>query len=240
MVKKIIKQFINSVGYDLHRLSAAASPDFQLLQSLKNFNVDMILDVGANVGQFASGLRDIGFKGKIISFEPLTTAHQKLLALTRQDPNWIVHPRCAIGDHDGEIEINIAGNSVSSSVLPMLELHSSAANGSAYVGSERVLISKLDTIAPPYLKQANNPFLKIDTQGFEWQVLDGAKMILPKMCGVLCELSLIELYQGQHLWLEIIQRLGEQDFSLWTLQQGFTDLRDGRALQVDAIFFRKQ
>lgn len=105
-----------------------------------------------------------------------------------------MHPRCAIGAYDGEVEINIAGNSVSSSILPMMESHASAAAGSVYIATEKVPIFRLDTIATPYLGKAHKPFLKIDTQGYEWQVLDGASTILPQMSGVLCELSLVPLY----------------------------------------------
>ena len=143
-----------------------------------------------------------------------------------------------MGDQDGEIEIHIAGNSVSSSVLPMMEAHSSAAEGSAYVGIEKTPIFRLDSVAPSYLAQSSRPFLKIDTQGYEWQVLDGARETLSQCQGVLCELSLVPLYEGQHLWMEMIQRLESEGFTLWSIQKGFTDLRDGRTLQVDATFFR--
>jgi hypothetical protein len=143
-----------------------------------------------------------------------------------------------VGDQDGLIDINIAGNSESSSVLPMLDLHRSAANGSAFVGIEKVPICRVDSVVPQYLTLARNPFLKIDTQGFEWQVLDGARENLSKFQGVLCELSLIELYQGQKLWMDLIHRLEMEGFILWSIQRGFTDPRDGRTLQVDATFFR--
>ena len=132
----------------------------------------------------------------------------------------------------------MAGNSVSSSVLPMMDYHSSAASGSAYIRSEMVPIFRLDSIAQECLKKSHRPFLKVDTQGFEWQVLDGATKTMPHLRGVLCELSLVSLYEGQHLWLEIIERLEGEGFTLWCVQKGFTDPRDGRALQLDAVFFR--
>jgi FkbM family methyltransferase len=236
--KKIIKSLIHATGFDLHRLTPATKPSFQLLKGLERFNIDMVLDVGANVGQFASELRSVGYKGNLVSFEPLSAAHITLSENARRDAKWRVHTRCAIGDYDGEVEINIAGNSVSSSVWPMTEAHSSAAKNSAYVGSEKVPIQKLDSVAPEYFSQASRPFLKMDTQGFEWTVLDGALQILPMIQGVLCELSLIPLYDGQRLWMDMIHRLENEGFTLWAIQKGFTDPRDGRTLQVDAIFFR--
>jgi FkbM family methyltransferase len=235
---KCIKTLIHSAGFDLHRLSPGSNPAFQLLNALDRFKVDLVLDVGANVGQFSSELRSVGYKGNLVSFEPLSTAHRALSDVASRDPKWLVHPRGAIGDHEGEIEINIAGNSVSSSVLPMLEVHASAANGSAYVGVERVSISRLDSIAPQYLARSCRPFLKVDTQGYEWQVLDGSRGVLPRMMGVCCELSLVPLYGGQRLWMEMIQRLEGEGFTLWSIHNAFTDPRDGRMLQADAIFFR--
>ncbi len=214
------------------------TPLFQLLKALNRFDVDLVLDVGANVGQFASELRSVGYKGNLVSFEPLSAAHTALSKAAGGDPKWRVQPRSAIGDYDGEIEINIAGNSVSSSVLTMMEAHSSAANDSAYVGAEKVPIFRLDTVAPVYLAKSSRPFLKIDTQGFEWQVLDGTCETLPHVQGVLCELSLVPLYEGQRLWMDMIHRLETEGFTLWSIQKGFTDPRDGRTFQVDAIFFR--
>lgn len=237
-LNQIIKQAIHSAGFDLHRLSPAHNPSCQLLKGLDRFEVDLILDVGANIGQFVTELRSVGYKGDVVSFEPLSAAHIQLSEATKGDPKWLVHSRSAIGDHDGEVEINIAGNSVSSSVLPMMDAHVSAAVGSAYVGVERVPISRLDRVAAKYLENARRPFLKIDTQGFESQVLDGAQGILTKMQGVLCELSLVPLYEGQSLWLAMLQRLEGAGFTLWAVQPGFTDPRDGRTLQLDAIFFR--
>ena len=237
-LKKIIKKMINIAGFDLHRLTPASNPAFQLLKALNRFDVDLVLDVGANVGQFASELRSVGYKGTLVSFEPLSAAHQALSEAASRDSKWHVHARGAIGDHDGEIEINIAGNSVSSSVLPMTEAHASASKDSAYVGVEKVQLFKLDSVAPEYLAKSRRPFLKIDTQGFEWQVLDGARETLPHVQGVHCELSLVTLYDGQHLWEEMIERLRQEGFTLWSIQKGFTDPRNGRTLQFDAIFFR--
>ena len=206
--------------------------------SLQQFGIDLVLDVGANTGQFACEIRQGGYTGRIVSFEPLSHAHSKLLLSSAKDSMWEVYPRCALGDHNGEIEINIAGNSLSSSILPMLESHESAAPESKYEGKEIVPIKTLNTVAGQYLKEAKAPFLKIDTQGFEWLVLDGARDILPRIKGISVELSLVRLYEGQHLWREVIDRLEAEGFTLWALIPGFSDRLSGRSLQVDGIFYR--
>jgi len=237
-LKKYIKQLINYLGFDLHRLDVSSSPEYQLYKSLKKFNIDLVLDIGANKGQFASEIRSVGYKDKIISFEPLPDAHQLITKVAGSDKFWTVHQRGAIGDYDGEVEINVSGNSVSSSILPMMESHSSAAQNSAYIGTENVPINRLDTVATKYLSPKNNVFIKIDTQGFEWQVLDGATETLKNAQGVLCEMSLVPLYEGQRLWMDMLKRLESEGFTLWAIQRGFTDPRDGRSLQVNAIFYR--
>ena len=238
-IKKLIRKVAHNFGVEISRFRPSTSHGAQLVKALEVGTIDMVFDIGANEGQFSKEIREYGYAGKIVSFEPLSSARKKLLALASVDSNWQVHDRSAIGDHDGDIEINIAGNSVSSSVLPMLESHSSAAVGSAYVSSERVPIVRLDSVAPQHLQPNSNLFIKIDTQGFEWQVLDGASETLKLAKGLLCELSLVPLYDKQRLWRDIIERLEAEGFVLWALQKGFTDPRTGQSLQMDGIFLRK-
>jgi FkbM family methyltransferase len=238
-MKKFIRKIARYFGVEITRHRPSTSAQKQICKALELAGINVVFDVGANEGQFARGIREYGFEGKIVSFEPLSSARRKMLAFSARDDNWHVHEQAAIGDQDGEVEIYIAGNSVSSSLLPMLKSHASAAPGSAYVDAERVQISKLDSIASQYLSPAANLFIKIDTQGFEWQVLDGGSETLNQALGVLCELSLLPLYEGQRLWLDIVERLDEQGFTLWAVQQGFTDPRTGQSLQMDGIFLRK-
>lgn len=238
-MKKTIRKIARSVGIEITRYRPSNSVVAQLAKALEVADTNVVFDIGANEGQFASEIREYGFNGKIVSFEPLTSAYKKLITLASPDPNWEVYDQLAIGDQDGEIEIHISGNSVSSSVLPMLESHSSAAVGSAYIDSERVPIARLDSVAKQYMTSESNLFIKIDTQGFEWQVLDGAHETLQQARGVLCELSLIPLYDGQRLWRDIVDRLDVEGFMLWALQKGFTDPRTGQSLQMDGIFLRR-
>lgn len=238
-MKKAIKRVARNFGIDIVRYAPSSSTGAQLVKALNASNANVIFDVGANEGQFAREVREHGYKGEVISFEPLSSARVKLIKFASVDQTWQVHDQTAIGDLDGEIQIHIAGNSVSSSVLPMLEAHASAALGSKYIASERVPIVRLDSVASSYLSSQSSLFIKIDTQGFEWSVLDGATETLKQARGVLCELSLVPLYEGQRLWREIIDRLEAEGFMLWALQKGFTDPRTGQTLQMDGIFLRR-
>jgi FkbM family methyltransferase len=240
--KKIIK-FIRKIsrkcGIELMRHIPSNSAPAQIAKLLKDNRINVIFDIGANTGKFAKEIREYGFSGKIVSFEPLSSAHSLLTKFALHDSEWHVHDQLAIGDKDSRIKINISGNSVSSSVLPMLKAHSSAAVESVYIDSEWVQLKKLDSVADEYINPSTNLFIKIDTQGFEWQVLDGASTTLNIAHGVLCELSLVPLYEGQKLWLDIIMRLEKEGFMLWALQQGFTDPKTGQTLQMDGVFLRK-
>jgi len=200
--------------------------------------INVVFDIGANTGQFAYDLREYGYKGKIVSFEPLEQAYQGLLSKAKGDKNWIVHPRCAIGASSGEIEINVAANSASSSILPMLSTHEEAAPHTKYTHKERVLMIDLDSVLEQYASQDDILFIKIDTQGYEWAVLDGAEQTLKQSKGVLLELSLTPLYEGQKLWQELVNRLKVFNYSIFAIQPGFTDNNTGQTYQVDGLFFK--
>jgi len=164
---------------------------------------------------------------------PQMSAEEREEVLNKFHPDYKSDARrkIRIGPNKGEI--------ITTEVADMLESHSSAAVGSAYVASERVPICRLDSIESRYLAPEANLFIKIDTQGFEWQVLDGANETLKRAHGVLCELSLVPLYDGQRLWRDIVDRLDDEGFMLWALQKGFTDSSTGQSLQVDGIFLRR-
>lgn len=158
-----------------------------------------------------------------MSFEPLSAAHAVLCETAASRTSWTVAERSALGSNDGEVLINVSANSVSSSVLPMLDLHKQAAQGSGYVGTETVPVITLDAAAARHVEQNENVFVKIDTQGFEWEVIEGGTEVLARATGVLCEISLTPLYGNQKLMPAIVARLGELGLELWAVQPGFAD-----------------
>ena len=168
----------------------------------------------------------------------MAEAHSTLCLRSQSDPKWQAAARVAIGADRGTIELNVSANSVSSSVLPMLAAHMNAAPESAYSSQETVPLLSLDEAAAPFINVADSILLKIDTQGYEWQVLDGAPNLIAKARGVLIELSMVQLYENQHLWLECVARLESAGFTLWALEPVFVDLKNGRTLQMDGFFVR--
>lgn len=224
----------------LKQLYPRPSEISRLVQMLAWHHVNVVLDVGANVGQFGRELRLAGFAGRIVSFEPLSSAHARLLKTAKADPNWVVAPPMAIGRSDAQVDIHIAGDSVSSSVLGMLDAHLEAAPDSAYVGAERVLMRRLDTIAGEYLREGDVPFLKVDVQGCESQVLEGARELIPKVVGLHLELALVPCYREQPSFERVVNALRSAGFSLWLLSPGTVNESTGRQLQVDAVFFQDE
>jgi FkbM family methyltransferase len=220
-------------GYDVHK-----SQEFRATALFSSLEIDLLIDVGANKGQYALSQRTSGYKGEIISFEPLSDAHAKLLELARNDPNWMIADRMAVGDRFGEIEINLAANSASSSVLPMLPAHLAAAPHSRYMAKEIVPLRRLDDVLESKAG-GRRIFLKLDVQGFESRVLAGADHILAKALALQLEMSLLPLYQGEILLPEMCQLLRAKGFELWDLHPGLRDQATGRLLQADAVFTRR-
>jgi FkbM family methyltransferase len=239
MLKKTIKKLARSLGVDLKRYNVQTSEAAKMQRLLAYHNIDLVFDVGANIGQYAKLLRELGYSGRIVSFEPLSSAYSQLKAVSKKEPLWEIAPQTAIGNQEGEIVINIAGNSYSSSALPMLDAHLESAPESAYSGSETVKLSRLDTLAKDYIKsETKSIFLKIDVQGLEKQVIEGATAILPLVKGIKLELSLVPLYEGQVLFKEMIDIIEKLGYELYGIEPGFTAEKTGRVLQMDGIFFK--
>jgi len=226
------------IGLEIKFYNIHSSEYLHLVRLLSYNNIGTVLDVGANTGQYAMSIREAGFKGKIISFEPLSDAYNQLRKNSKGDEKWIVADRTALGSRDGEAVINISANSVSSSILPMMDSHRVASSESAYIGKEEITISRLDSLMPS-LDLDGEIFMKIDVQGLEVDVLQGASNLLEKIRGLQVELSLLELYAGQLSMHSMINLVGDIGFELYALFPGFVDESSGRMLQVDGIFFRK-
>ncbi len=210
----------------------------QIVKGLAENRIDLVFDVGANVGQFARSLRQAGFSGRIVCFEPLPEAHRTLQHAFKRDDKTIVHKRIALGDRRDSLQINVSENSVSSSLLTLLPSHSDAAPDSVYVDTVETDVQPLDDVFGEYASAENRVFLKIDTQGYEWNVLDGARQCLRQIDGLLLEMSMVPLYEGQRLWKEILDRLERDGFVLWQVHPGFSDPAGGRMLQFDGVFYR--
>lgn len=237
-IKEIFRHAIRKLGWDVHRYQVSKSDDARLQAILSSLEIDLIIDVGANIGQYAKGLRNIGYFGNIVSFEPMSAAHMQLVEAGRTDKRWAIAPRMALGRDSGDVAIHISGNSVSSSLLNMTDIHISAQPTSAPIATEMVPVRTLDSVFGEYGASAQRVFLKVDVQGYELEVLNGALQSLDHIVALQIEVSLCVLYLGQPSMDEIIAFMKANRFEVMACMSGFSDETTGRAYQIDLIFVR--
>jgi FkbM family methyltransferase len=242
-LKHSFRSVVEATGHQIRKTDVYSSQKLRRRLLFSLLKIDLVIDVGANTGQFAQHCRAAGYRGEIISFEPATTAHARLLTAAAADPLWTVAERVALGEVDGEVELNIAGNSLSSSLLPMLDSHLAAAPASRYLHKEKVPLRRLDSLLPSLVPHAIVPtrriFLKLDVQGYESQVLTGATQTIDHTLALQLEMSLLPLYEGQTLMPQMIAELATKGFELWDLEPNFRDPTTGRLLEMDGVFTRR-
>jgi len=232
-LKQFIKSIFQKFGYDIVRFPGPPIRK-ELLESHK---IDVILDVGANTGQFAKGLRRMGYQGRIISFEPLSSAYSELKCNSEKDAFWEAF-NFALGDIEKAAVINIASNSYSSSILMMLPSHIKLAPESEYVGQEEIKVKTLDSLFSSLCNQADNILLKIDTQGYEKCVIMGAEKTLEFIDVIQLEMSLTPLYKDELLFDKMYELLSKKGYKLVGIEPEFIDIKTGHMLQVNGIFTR--
>jgi FkbM family methyltransferase len=236
IIQSGVKRLVRLAGVDIVRYPGknAAHARGKLLRHLA---VDVVFDVGANRGQYGAELRRHGYAGSLISFEPLSEPFRLLRRRAGRDGAWeVVH--AAVGEAPGETIVNISRNSLSSSVLPILPAHLDAEPAAAYVGRETAPMVTLDAVYDRYAAARVHPFIKIDAQGYERQVLAGANASLARAVGVQVELSLVPLYEGAMSFDEGLDIMRQAGLELARLDPVLEDQRTGRLLQCDGVFAR--
>lgn len=229
-----VKRLVRRAGLELRRFNAANVLDAQRAALIRHHGIDLVLDGGANVGQWASLVRSGGYRGSMVSFEPVAAAYARLAARTARDPRWEAR-QFALDATDGETLIHVAGNVASSSLLDMAEEHVRVAPESAYVATEPVFARRLDGCELP---DAEELMLKLDVQGAELRALEGAEGVLPRIRLIEVELSLRELYNGAPLWPEVGAWLEERGYRLAGLEPSLVDFTTAETLQVNGIYLR--
>lgn len=201
---------------------------------LRHAGVDVLLDVGANRGQYAAERRRHGYRGRLVSFEPLAAPFAELERLAQADPTWVAH-RVAVGDRDGTVDIRVSQDDIYSSVLPVTSAAVAADARSATASVETVPMRTLDGLSGGLEGTLG---VKVDVQGFESHVVDGATETLRRAVYLEMELSLVPVYDGQVLVAEQLARLGSLGYTLAATENLFPDRTSGRALQLNGIFLR--
>jgi FkbM family methyltransferase len=206
ILRRYIRKFIRNSGFQ-RRLA----PDF--MDVMNELDINLVLDVGANDGGYGREIRDRGYKGIIISFEPNPNAFKRLIKNIKNDKKWIAF-QYAIGESNGILNLHITENDVMSSFKEVTKFGDT---------KDTIIKEQIDTVVctlDSFLNINNywdyNIYLKIDTQGYEMEVLGGSENSLNKICAVQAEISLIHTYIGQPDWVDVILWMRKRNFELST------------------------
>ncbi len=187
-------------------LAESLAHRFLLRAVLDRLDVDRVIDVGAHHGEFAGSLRANGYGGEIVSFEPVAASYAQLAARAAADPRWHAH-NLALGREAGRARIRVAQGTNFSSFLPPTDFSMKWFGTSAVEREEEVEVARLDAL--PQLADTRRALLKIDTQGFDLEVLAGAAGLLDRVVAVQVELSLRPLYEGAVPWRDALAALDD-------------------------------
>lgn len=239
LIQQKIRSMVRMMGYDVSKYSIKSNSICRLKHLISILNINVVLDVGANTGQTGEQLRrELKYENQIYSFEPYQDAFTRLVRRARDDDKWECF-NYALGASDHASCLYVAGNSQSSSMLKMNDVHIKSEPTSLTTGRQNITVKKLDDLIIKKSLLDKNIFLKVDTQGYEREVLEGATDSLQyiKLCQL--ELSTIQLYQNSPLIHEIIDFMYSHGFVLADLKTGMADPNTGQLLQCDGLFMKR-
>jgi len=236
----IAREFFKLFGLEFRRIRPAHEEIPRLVHFLKEARISTVIDVGANIGQFAESLFRAGYEGRVVSIEPIPSANETARRRSaRYGGRWLVLEPVAASSATGTAAFNVSANLVSSSLRKVTSETVEAAEDAALREVISVRTALLDDILDRAGVEAGTLFLKIDTQGAEGDVLAGAARTLMRTGGVKLELSLADLYEGQMSPAQLDEMIRNMGFVCWDLIPGFRNRISGRLLQYDAIYFRR-
>lgn len=237
MLKTTLMKFGKQIGLvfglDIRRTS---SSEFNY-KWLKNLNIKTVIDIGANVGQFAGKIHKILPEAKVYSFEPLNDCYSKLVSYLKHIPGSKAF-NCALGDVDNcNVEMHRSRSSPSSSLLKMAKLHKESFPSTDGEIIEEISVRRLDGIAGE-LNVEGNLLIKIDVQGFEDKVIAGGPKTISMAEVIIIESGVEQLYEGQSSFDNVIDSMRKLGFTFKGCWDQMKSPIDGRVLSCDLIFMR--
>ncbi|MBL8656046.1 MAG: FkbM family methyltransferase [Altererythrobacter sp.] len=201
-MKEWLKRRVTAAGYEITRGSTLHS-------FLNSRYIDLVVDAGANIGQFGQAIRLRGYGGRIWSFEPVSKVYAALASAAARDPNWTTS-RLALGSATGTAEINVFDNHTLASILPGTRLAESY-DGGGVTTRETISVETVDIALRD--DPARHIMLKVDVQGYEREVLEGAKETLSRIDAIHIELPVEHLYEGNWSFTEAIAYMEDLGFA---------------------------
>ncbi len=240
--KRLAKSSLGTLGYSLHDLSKNNDLRVFLPGHLKSLlarlKINCVIDVGANVGEYGLMLRRIGYRGRIVSIEPIPEVFNQLAENAAGDNEWRTL-NTACGSREETRPINIFARSLMSSFL-------SPSSNMPFIDptpldrTENVQIKRLDSLFDDAVRGLDNPrvFLKTDAQGFDLDVIRGAGECMSRVQGLQSEVSMIPLYVGVPDYLEFLTYCRDLGFA----PTGFFPITNspagGHLVECDVLLIR--
>ena len=219
--KQAVQRIFRRLGLEIRR--HLPHPVHALSTLLDLYRVDTVFDIGANTGDSGQYLRNLGFAGRIVSFEPVSSVFRQLAARAANDPLWVCE-NIALGEAAGERRIHISGaGGVSSSLLASTGHMETYEPALRTVGSEMVRVETLQSVVERHYPNASRLFLKIDAQGYEKPILESAGSQLEKVVGMRIELSLVRSYEGAPLITDMLPYLAGLGFRLCGIEEAWSN-----------------
>ena len=228
-----IRRLIQKTGFDFHRYY----PKSNRLAWLAEYNIRTVIDVGANVGQFADEIRSELPGAFIYSFEPLKDCFEKLREREAKDRKFKAF-NCALGEKEVPTNINRSSYSLSSSLLAMTESHKTLFPHTQESVLEIIKVKRLDNVFRE-LKPEKEILIKIDTQGYEDKVITGGINAFSAARVAIIESSFIELYENQPLFDDIYEKMKPLGFAYRGALHQKINPKNGEVIFEDAIFVRE-
>lgn len=229
IIKTCAKKLFRLCGLDVRRV-----PPFEPYEWLKGRNIHTIFDIGANVGQFARQIQRVLPDTILYSFEPLEDCYNELVKKMGHLPRFRAF-NFALGDKNGQAEINRNDYTPSSSLLPMAHLHKQAFPFTSKATVQEIEIRRLDDISHE-LEIVDNLLVKIDVQGFEDRVILGGEKLISRASILIVETTFLPLYKDQVLFDTIYDMLRQRGFVYAGSEHAIRNPNDGSILQCDSVF----
>ena len=205
---------------------------------LGQYRVNLVIDVGANRGQYAKRLRRAGYRGRIASFEPVPEVFDRLSEAAAGDPRWSVYP-FALGSQDGETSMHVVPGTLSSVLTP------------SDFGAERyaqlrepvavpIRVRRLDGLLDELAAGLDEPriYLKLDTQGYDLEAFRGAGTRVRDFVGMQSEVALMRIYDGMPRLPEALALYEESGFEVTALYPVSRETATARVLEFDCVMVR--
>jgi FkbM family methyltransferase len=228
---------LHRFGLDLVRHPGSTSTVGRRWGHFREWGIDLVVDVGANTGQYGRSIRAMGYRGRIVSLEPLPAAYQQLERAARADDDWRT-VKVGLGRRDAKASLHVAANSYSSSFFAPTAAHLGADPAVEQIGSVEVEVRRLEGMADALVGAARRPLLKLDTQGSELDILEGTGDAMRRFVALHVELSLVPMYEGAPLMADVVDWLERRGYVVAELEPELSDPAGGRLLQVNGLFVR--